>query len=170
MWLHGQTHQGYLVQAGTEALGLSRCWSCVRQLSRVGRIDQSGGHPEPAIAAAGWTHVMHSVFQRWLLIVVGVLLVTASGLVDITYDSPIDLIAFALALIGLNAALRPIVVVLTLPVTVLTLGLFALAVNVLLFWLTAQLYWGVHVGSVFDAAFAALLLTIFTFVAGSLIR
>jgi putative membrane protein len=59
---------------------------------------------------------------------------------------------------------------LTLPVTVLTLGVFALAVNALIFWLTAQLYWGVHVGSLFDAAFAALLLTIFTFVAGSLIR
>ncbi len=120
--------------------------------------------------AADQTHLMHSVFQRWLLIVVGVLLVTASGLVDITYDSPIDLIAFALALMGLNAVLRPMLVILTLPVTVLTLGIFALAVNALLFWLTAQLYWGVHVGSALDAAFAALLLTIFTFVAGSLIR
>ena len=119
---------------------------------------------------AGRTRIMHAVFQRWLLILVGVLLVTASGLVDITYETPLDLIAFALALIGLNAVLRPIVVVLTLPVTVLTLGVFALAVNALIFWLTAQLYWGVHVGSLFDAAFAALLLTIFTFVAGSLIR
>lgn len=113
---------------------------------------------------------MHAVFQRWLLILVGVLLVTASGLVDITYESPIDLLAFAMILIGLNAVLRPIVVLLTLPVTVLTLGVFALAVNALIFWLTAQLYWGVHVGSVLDAALAALLLTIFTFVAGSLIR
>jgi putative membrane protein len=96
--------------------------------------------------------------------------VTASGLVNITYDTTFDLMVFAMILIGLNAVLRPIVVVLTLPITVLTLGVFALAVNALVFWLTAQLYWGVHVGSFFDALFAALLLTIFTFVAGSLIR
>ena len=113
---------------------------------------------------------MHAVFQRWMLILVGVLLVTASGLVDIYYETPVDLIVFAMILIGVNAVLRPIVVVLTLPVTVLTLGVFALVVNALTFWLTAQLYLGVHVGSFFHAALAALLLSIFTFVAGSLIR
>jgi putative membrane protein len=113
---------------------------------------------------------MHAVFQRWMLILVGVLLVTASGLVDIYYETPVDLIVFAMILIGVNAVLRPIVVILTLPVTVLTLGVFALVVNALTFWLTAQLYWGVHVESFFHAAFAALLLSIFTFVAGSLIR
>ena len=84
---------------------------------------------------------MHAVFQRWMLILVGVLLVTASGLVDIYYETPVDLIVFAMILIGVNAVLRPIVVVLTLPVTVLTLGVFALVVNALTFWLTAQLYW-----------------------------
>ena len=71
---------------------------------------------------------MHAVFQRWMLILVGVLLVTASGLVDISYETPVDLIVFAMILIGVNAVLRPIVVVLTLPVTVLTLGVFALVV------------------------------------------
>lgn len=134
------------------------------------RIDQSNGYHPPVGKLSGRTRLVHSVLQRWLLILVGVLLVTASGLVDITYETPLDLIAFAMTLIGINAVLRPVLVVLTLPVTVLTLGFFALAVNALVFWLTAQLYWGVHVGSVFDAAFAALLLTIFTFVAGSLIR
>ena len=113
---------------------------------------------------------MQRLFQRWLLILVGVLLVSLSGLADVSYNSPADLIIFAAILAVLNAVLRPIVVILTLPVTILTLGLFALVVNGLMFWLAAQLYAGVHVGGFLHAAFAALLVSIFAFVAGRLIR
>jgi len=52
---------------------------------------------------------------------------------------------FALALGLLNAFIRPVLVLLTLPLTIVTLGLFALVLNLFLFWLAAGLA-GVHVG------------------------
>ena len=54
--------------------------------------------------------------------------------------------------IGLfNMVLRPILVVLTLPVTVITLGLFLFVINALLFWAAASLLDGFHVNG-FGAA------------------
>ncbi|MDD2310596.1 MAG: phage holin family protein [Desulfuromonadaceae bacterium] len=63
----------------------------------------------------------------------------------------------------LNAFLRPIIVLLTLPVTVLTLGLFTLVINALIFYLAAHLVPGFHVTG-FGAAFiAAFLFSLFSF-------
>ena len=49
-----------------------------------------------------------------------------------------DLLAGALVIGLLNAFLRPIIILLTLPVTLLTLGLFTLVVNGLIFYLAAR--------------------------------
>ncbi len=113
---------------------------------------------------------MQSLASRWLLILVGVLIVTLTGLTDFRYNSPGDLIIFAAILVLLNAVLRPIVLILTLPVNILTLGLFTLVVNALMFWLADQLYPGVRFGSFLSAMVAAMIVSIFTFAAGILIR
>ena len=58
----------------------------------------------------------------------------------------------AAALLGaLNLVLRPILILLTLPVTLLTLGLFLFVVNALVFWAAAGLLSGLDVRS-FGAA------------------
>jgi putative membrane protein len=58
----------------------------------------------------------------------------------------------AAALLGaLNLVLRPILILLTLPVTLLTLGLFLFVVNALIFWAAAGLLSGLEVKS-FGAA------------------
>jgi putative membrane protein len=51
----------------------------------------------------------------------------------------------------LNTFVRPILVVLTLPVTVLTVGLFLFIINALMFWAAASMLDGFHVRS-FGAA------------------
>ena len=52
----------------------------------------------------------------------------------------------AAAVIGVfNTLLRPVLVVLTLPVTVITLGLFLFVINALLFWAAASVLDGFHV-------------------------
>ena len=56
-----------------------------------------------------------------------------------------------------NALIKPILVILTLPVTILTLGLFLLVINALLFWAVATLLPGFNVGG-FGAAFVGALL------------
>jgi putative membrane protein len=58
----------------------------------------------------------------------------------------------AALVIGLfNMVLRPVLVVLTLPVTLITLGLFLFVINALLFWAAASLLDGFHVNG-FGAA------------------
>jgi putative membrane protein len=81
-----------------------------------------------------------------------------------------DLLIATLVLGLLNAFLRPLVILLTLPVTVLTLGLFTLVINGFMFYLAAYLVSGFLVTG-FGAAFlAALLFSIFSFVLNMLFR
>ncbi|MGQ0710917.1 MAG: phage holin family protein [Rhodoferax sp.] len=64
----------------------------------------------------------------------------------------------AALVIGLfNTVLRPLLVLLTLPVTVLSLGLFLLVINALLFWAAASILEGFQVAG-FGAAFVGSLL------------
>ncbi|MFZ3124507.1 MAG: phage holin family protein [Acidovorax sp.] len=52
----------------------------------------------------------------------------------------------AAVVIGLfNAVLRPVLVVLTLPVTIVTMGLFLFVINALMFWAAASVLDGFHV-------------------------
>jgi putative membrane protein len=75
-----------------------------------------------------------------------------------------DLLLATLVLGLLNAFLRPVIILLTLPVTMLTLGLFTLVINGMMFSLAAYLVPGFHITG-FGAAFvAALLFSIFSFV------
>ena len=64
----------------------------------------------------------------------------------------------------LNAFLRPIIILLTLPVTLLTLGLFTLVVNGFIFYLAAQLVDGFRVAGFGTAFVAALLFSLFSFI------
>jgi putative membrane protein len=77
---------------------------------------------------------------------------------------------FALVLGVLNAFLRPIILLLTLPLTLLTLGLFTLVVNAIVFWLATLFPVGVHVNGFTGAFLGALVVTIVSFFASRIIR
>jgi putative membrane protein len=71
----------------------------------------------------------------------------------------------------LNAIVRPILVVLTLPITVLTLGLFLFVINGLMFWLVARMFDGFTVTSFWWAVLAALIYSVISsFVSSVLLR
>ncbi len=83
---------------------------------------------------------------RWLLSASALLLVAHvySGVVVTSFISAL----IAAAVIGfLNLVVRPVLVILTLPVTVLTLGLFMFVINALLFWAAAGMLEGFDVRS-----------------------
>ena len=64
----------------------------------------------------------------------------------------------AAAVIGLfNILLRPVLVILTLPVTVITLGLFLFVINALLFWAAASVLDGFQVGGFLAALLGSLI-------------
>lgn len=64
----------------------------------------------------------------------------------------------------INAVVRPVLVVLTLPVTILTLGLFLFVLNALCLWLTAQLVKGFEVQGFWPALLGALLISVVSWI------
>ena len=90
------------------------------------------------------------IIVRWLLLAAALLLV-AHLYSGVTVTSFTSAMIAALVLGLLNALLRPLLVLLTLPVTVLTLGLFLFVINALMFYFAAELLSGLAVAS-FGAA------------------
>lgn len=82
--------------------------------------------------------------------------------------SSITLTSFSAALIAailiglLNALIRPLLLLLTLPITVLSLGLFILVINALIFWMASGLVGGFHVPGFWPAMGGALAYSILT--------
>ncbi len=68
-----------------------------------------------------------------------------------------------------NTLVKPILVLLTLPVTILTLGLFLLVINALLFWGVAQLVEGFQVSGFWAALLGAMLYSVIGWLLSKLI-
>ena len=96
------------------------------------------------------------ILSRWLLLAAALLLVANlySGVVVASFGSAL-VAAFVLGLF--NTLVRPLLVLLTLPVTLLTLGLFLFVINALMFWAAASVLDGFHVEG-FGAALVGSLL------------
>lgn len=77
-------------------------------------------------------------------------------------------IIFALALGVINAIIKPVIMILTLPINLLTIGLFTLVINALLFWLASAIVFGVEVTSVGAAFGGAFVLSIVSWIASGL--
>jgi len=79
------------------------------------------------------------------------------------------LLLAALLLGIVNALVRPVVVLLTLPLTLLTLGLFLLVVNAAMFGIVAALLDGFRVSGFFSALLGAIVVSITSWLASSFI-
>ncbi len=60
-------------------------------------------------------------------------------------DSYLTALIFVLVLGILNAIIKPILIILTLPITILTLGIFLLVINVLMILLAGKFVSGIHI-------------------------
>jgi len=69
----------------------------------------------------------------------------------------------------LNFFLRPILTLLTLPVTVLTLGLFLFVINGIMVFVVAKFIPGIQVGGLMDAILASIVISIITLVFNNLL-
>lgn len=106
---------------------------------------------------------------KWLL--------SAAALLAVAYlYTGVEVRSFAAALtaafvIGLfNMLLRPVLVLLTLPVTVLTLGLFLFVINALMFWWAASLLNGFYVSGFGAALLGSLIYSVFGVVIDSALQ
>jgi putative membrane protein len=108
------------------------------------------------------------IITRWLIITVAILL--ASQFVPgINVDTLSTAIIAACVLGLINVFIRPIVVLLTLPLSILTLGLFYFFINAFLLKLVAYFVSGFEVRSFFAAFFGSLIISVVTWLANSFI-
>lgn len=75
----------------------------------------------------------------------------------------------ALVLGLINALIRPLLVLLTLPVTILTLGLFIFVINGLLFWAVGSFIAGFHVSGFWSGVFGAIVYSLISWLLSSLL-
>ncbi|HXX36018.1 MAG TPA: phage holin family protein [Thermodesulfobacteriota bacterium] len=70
--------------------------------------------------------------------------------------------AFLLGVV--NTIIRPVLVLLTLPLTLVTLGLFLLVINGLMLWLVSAFVKGFHVGGFWGAVLGSILISIVSWI------
>lgn len=111
---------------------------------------------------------MQGFVVRTLISAAG-LAIAALLLPGITVSGIPTLLVAALLLGLVNALVRPIVVLLTLPLTIATLGFFLLVINAALFGLVALLLDGFGVAGFFSALFGWLIVSIVSWIVSSVI-
>jgi putative membrane protein len=111
-----------------------------------------------------------------MLRILVVWLINAASLAAVAYlmpsvsiDSPGAALAAALVLGLVNALVRPVLVLLTLPVTILTLGLFIFVINGLLFWAVGSLVSGFHVAGFWPGVFGAIIFSLISWALAALL-
>lgn len=112
---------------------------------------------------------MTPFLAHWLTITAA-LGVTAWILPGVEIRSLVALAVAALVLGFVNAVVKPVLVLLTLPITVVTLGLFYLVVNGVAFWLAAAVVPGFEVRSLGWAMLGAFLVGLVSWFVGTFTR
>lgn len=103
-------------------------------------------------------------------------LINSVSLIAVAYLMPsISVSSFATALVAalilglVNAVIRPILILLTLPATILTLGLFIFVVNGLLFWFVGSFMQGFEVAGFWAGVFGAIVYSLISWALSALL-
>jgi putative membrane protein len=102
---------------------------------------------------------MTGIILRTLIAMLGLYLASAL-LSGVQIDGTGSVILAALLLALVNAFVRPVAFLLTLPLTIVTLGLFLLVINAAMFGLVAAMLDGFSVAGFWSALFGALIVSI----------
>ena len=97
---------------------------------------------------------------HWAILVFGLYLITL--ITPISFDAPKDLAWAALILILVNTFIKPILILISLPLVLLTLGLFLLIINAIILYTLPHFVPGFHVPGFFSAFFGSILLSLIT--------
>lgn len=106
---------------------------------------------------------MLTLIARWIINAAALLLV-AYLYPGVTVESFFAAMIAALVLGLVNAFIRPLLVLLTLPVTLVTLGLFLFVINAFLFWFAAEIVTGFKVTGFVAALVGSVLYSLITLV------
>jgi len=107
-------------------------------------------------------------FVRVLVNILAIIL-AASVIRGIRLDGVLPAIAAGLLLGLVNAVVRPVLLILTLPITLVTLGLFLLVLNGFCLWLVASVIKGFHVDGFWSAMLGALVVSALSWIVTALV-
>ena len=109
---------------------------------------------------------MKGVLVRWVI--------SALSLLFVGYVLPgVEVENFFYAMVAaaflgiLNAVIRPVLILLTLPLTIFTLGFFIFVINGLMLWLMSGIIKGIHITGFWSAFAGALILSIVSWLTSS---
>ncbi|MDP1772374.1 MAG: phage holin family protein [Methylobacter sp.] len=108
-------------------------------------------------------------FLAHLILTAALLLLMASLVHGVQVQGWGSALIGAIVLGFVNAVVRPLMVLLTLPLTIVTFGLFLLVVNALMLWLVAALVPGIRVQGFGPALLGSLVLTLLNLAVGVII-
>jgi putative membrane protein len=97
------------------------------------------------------------------------IMLAASIVPGIAVDGLVPALVGGLLLGLVNAIVRPVLIILTLPITLVTLGLFLLVLNGFCFWLVASIVKGFYVAGFWPACLGALIVSIVSWIMTALI-
>ncbi|MCW5557068.1 MAG: phage holin family protein [Verrucomicrobiae bacterium] len=106
--------------------------------------------------------------QRWLVTMLAVL-IAAQLVRGIGYDSAAAILVASLLLGFLNAFVRPLLLLLSLPLLVFSLGLFVVVINAVLLLLVGELVKGFHVDGFWSAVWGSLVISVVSMVTNVLL-
>lgn len=106
---------------------------------------------------------------RWLVITLAVL-VTAHIIPGIRYDAWPALVVASLLLGVINAFVRPVLLILSLPLILFSMGLFILVINALMLWMVGGIVQGFIVEGFWAAFFGAICVSIISWLLSAFFR
>jgi putative membrane protein len=106
---------------------------------------------------------MLGFLMRGVIVALG-LWVATMWVTGITIDSPATLVLAGLLLGMVNSIVRPVAIVLTLPMTIATLGLFLLVINAGMVALVAWMLPGMHLAGFWSAFWTAVVVSLVSMV------
>jgi len=109
-------------------------------------------------------------FWKVALNAVGLYVIAEYLVKGISFSGTPALLIAALVLGLVNAIIRPIIIILSLPINLITLGLLTLVINGLMLRITAGLVSGMRIDSFATAIWGAILLSVISYVLSSLVR
>ena len=136
---------------------------CLKRERLTGRL--------PFNASTQFTYMLYSLtpfLVHWGITALS-LWVASHIFAGIKFADTSSLIVSALLLGFANAIVKPLLIILTLPLTFLTFGLFLLVLNALMILLVSSLVDGFKVSSFWTAFFASIFITVLSFVIGSFV-
>jgi putative membrane protein len=110
-----------------------------------------------------------NIFIKWLITAIAIL-VAGKAIPGVEITGPWAALWVAVFLGLFNVILRPVLIVLTLPINILTLGLFTFVINALLVLLTSTIIQGFQVEGLLSAILFSIVLSVVTYVLNEVVK